>query len=305
MAELTSFSNRLVFSGHESFQLRYAWLPKVAQELEVDTRLFGRDDALVRLGVGKNMVDSIRFWATAMEFITASVDGHALTPLAEKLLGQRGWDPYLEATASLWILQWQLTRRPDRASTWHYAFTRWNRPVFTRDELVNWLLSVVRQTGTSRASRASLQRDVDVFLRTYLPHGEKSKRPVEDSFDSPLAQLGLIVEIEHDLYALSRGTQPTLSPSVLAYTVLDYWSLHAHTQETLSFERLLHGQGSPGGAFQLSEPALVHLLERLPRDTGLRYDESAGMRRVIRSPSRSAAEPMNVLASAFRAGTKV
>ena len=81
---------------------------------------------------------------------------------------------------------------------------------------------------------------------------------------------------------------------------MDYWRLYTQSQETLSFERLLHGQGSPGGAFQLSEAALVDLLERLPQETGLRYDESSGMRRVIRDTPRASLKPLDVLAAAFR-----
>src|SRR4051812_15555302 len=120
---MSGVSSRLVFSGHESFQLRYAWLPKLVRELRQDSSLFAAEDAVVRLGVGKNMVDSLRFWATALELIGLSSEGFKPTPLLDHLLGEEGWDPYLESTSALWVLQWQLTRRPDRASTWHYSFT--------------------------------------------------------------------------------------------------------------------------------------------------------------------------------------
>lgn len=296
---MDTVSTRLVFSGHQSFPLRYSWLPKVAKELGSDARLFRREDALVTLGVGKNMVNAIEYWGVAGEYIVQTAQGHALTPLAERLLGGQGWDPYLESTASLWLLQWQLARRPDRASTWHYAFTRWNRAVFTKDELVAWLLGVVRQAGTSRASRASIQRDADVFLRSYIPRQDKGKRPVEDSFDCPLSELGLLIEVEDGLYGFARGEQPTLPVPILAYAILDYWGLNLESQETLSFERILHGPGSPGGAFQLSEAALVHLLERLTPDSGLRYDESSGMRRVILDRVDMIEKALDLLGSAF------
>ncbi|NCQ36429.1 DUF4007 family protein, partial [bacterium] len=41
------------FSGHETFPFRYAWLPKAVRATEEDTGIFGREDAMVRLGVGK------------------------------------------------------------------------------------------------------------------------------------------------------------------------------------------------------------------------------------------------------------
>jgi hypothetical protein len=55
------------FSGHESFACRYAWLPKAYRELATDPdALADEDRAMVRLGVGKNMVRSIRFWVEVM-----------------------------------------------------------------------------------------------------------------------------------------------------------------------------------------------------------------------------------------------
>ena len=42
------------FAGHETFTLRYGWLKKAVDATGL------RDDALVTLGAGKNMVRSIR-----------------------------------------------------------------------------------------------------------------------------------------------------------------------------------------------------------------------------------------------------
>ena len=48
-------------SGHESFPCRYTWLPKAVRGIGVDFKLFGDEErAMVDLGVGKNMVRSIR-----------------------------------------------------------------------------------------------------------------------------------------------------------------------------------------------------------------------------------------------------
>ncbi len=50
------------FSGHESFVCRYAWLPKAFRAIVQDPAAFrDEEQAMVSLGVGKNMVRSIRF----------------------------------------------------------------------------------------------------------------------------------------------------------------------------------------------------------------------------------------------------
>lgn len=86
------------FSGHETFPFRYTWLPKGVRHLQDRPSLFVADDALVTLGVGKNMVKSIRYWCEATEVIER-VDKKGsvrVTELGEKLLGPERWDPYLE-----------------------------------------------------------------------------------------------------------------------------------------------------------------------------------------------------------------
>jgi hypothetical protein len=53
-------------SGHESFPCRYTWLPKAVRGLEGNPRLFSDEDqAMVDLGLGKNMVRSARFLCSA------------------------------------------------------------------------------------------------------------------------------------------------------------------------------------------------------------------------------------------------
>src|SRR5579884_462777 len=54
------FNERIGFSGHETFPFRTAWLKKAVDAVTADPRVFTRDDAFVVLGVGKNMVRSIR-----------------------------------------------------------------------------------------------------------------------------------------------------------------------------------------------------------------------------------------------------
>ena len=104
---------RFSFSGHQTFSFRYSWLPKGVLAVKEDPEIFFREDALVKLGVGKNMVDSIRFWCEALGLITVSAKERRadLLPLGERLFGKgksKGWDPYLEDPATLWLLPRQV-----------------------------------------------------------------------------------------------------------------------------------------------------------------------------------------------------
>src|SRR5205807_4682452 len=85
------------FSGHETFPFRYPWLKKGYDAALEDGNVFLRDDAITTLGVGKNMVRSIRHWClTAGVLAENRADGSAVRPtdLGKLLLGDDGLDPY-------------------------------------------------------------------------------------------------------------------------------------------------------------------------------------------------------------------
>jgi hypothetical protein len=65
MASVEATTQPFSFSGHETFVFRYTWLKKAVDAVSFDPRIFGQDDAIVTLGVGKNMVRSIRHWGLA------------------------------------------------------------------------------------------------------------------------------------------------------------------------------------------------------------------------------------------------
>src|ERR1700727_696575 len=77
------------FSGHETFPFRYSWLPKAVVELTANAGLFGDDErAMVRLGVGKNMVKAIRFWVQAAGIAAPQKKGLTITDFGRELLSE-------------------------------------------------------------------------------------------------------------------------------------------------------------------------------------------------------------------------
>jgi hypothetical protein len=108
------------FSGHETFPFRYPWLKKGFDAVREDGDIFLRDDAVTLLGVGKNMVRSIRHWCLAAGVIAENKDaGPKLrsTEFGRLLLADGGLDPYLEDPATLWLLHWRIASNRARATT--------------------------------------------------------------------------------------------------------------------------------------------------------------------------------------------
>lgn len=297
MEKIVVQTNKLHFSGHETFPLRYPWPAKGVRSVQENPDLFSQDDALVTLGVGKNMVRSIRHWGNVLGIIErVSSIGLTMqaTELGNRIFGPDGWDPFLENPGTLWLLHWQLVHRRDQASSWHFLFTHWGSIRFSKEQLIDWLLGIAQQTN-SRASRPSLKRDVDVLLRTYVPSKTSRDLSLEETFDSPLVELGLLHEVDKGIYSFNRGPKPSLPMEIFLFALLNFWNEQAADRKSLSFENILYGPGSPGGAFKLTENALAELLDQIPQNCNLHFDETAGMRNLYGNPDVSSESLLQLL----------
>lgn len=140
------------FSGHETFPCRYTWLPKAFRALEANEQAFSDEEqAIVQLGVGKNMVRAIRFWVQVIGVAEpAERGGYQVTPFGTALLNRNGFDPYLEDIRTLWLIHWQLSSQlQDPLFAWDYLLNRWQHPEISRTEVLRaFRQEVTRQERT-------------------------------------------------------------------------------------------------------------------------------------------------------------
>ena len=59
---------KYTFSGHDSFQCKDLWLKK-GYDFVVEKKVFTESSSVVYLGVGRNMVSSIRYWLRSFGII--------------------------------------------------------------------------------------------------------------------------------------------------------------------------------------------------------------------------------------------
>jgi len=297
-------TGRLRFSGHQTFAFRYGWLEKgIHAVADRGASALSADDALVQLGVGKNMVDSIRYWCLAAQILQPDVGACRPsdrelqpTPIGRRLLLRQGWDPFLEDDASLWLLHWLLVSNPRIVTTWQIVFSAFRRPDTTKRDLVDFVAAFAQKHG-ARSNEASLGRDVDCFLRTYVAIKSGSRQtPAEESFDCPLQELNLLqVSPEGEMYRFSIGAKPSLPAAVFGFALSEYFDRVRGGRSTMSVQECLYGVGSPGQAFKLDENSVVEYVEELGKLThqGIALDETAGLKQIYR---KHTLEPENLLA---------
>jgi hypothetical protein len=277
------------FSGHETFPLRYGWLKK-AYDAVANTEItpenksvFLDDDSIAKFGVGKNMVASMRHWASAIGIINGS--GTRTTELGNKLFASDGLDPYLEHPSTLWLIHWHLSGRPDK-TTWFWVFNYFHGESFERDHLVNGLDKLAKDRSWNRVASATIRRDVECFVRTYAAKSPAAKAIYEDALESPLAELGLIKPIgKRDGFRLVRGHKSSLAMGIFLYALIDFWERFSPNSNTLSYEAIAHEPGSPGRVFLLNENDLFDYLVEIQDHTKetFKWSETAGLKQVIRN----------------------
>ena len=251
------------FSGHETFACRYAWLPKAYRELATDPNVFAdENDAMVRLGVGKNMVRSIRFWVEVMGVAEPTVGrSFELTPFGRAVLAEDGFDPYLEDVRTLWLLHWNVATNRDPLFAWQFLLFNWPFGELTRSEALAALRREARRLSASH-SDVTLGIHLDVFLHTYVA-ARAARGVAEQALDSPLAELELLHQVgerradgsgrREPFYAFRREPKPEVTKALFEYCLDDYWRRYKKSERTITFRDIAMASFSVGQVFKLPE----------------------------------------------------
>ena len=267
------------FARHETFAPRFGWLHKGFSAIDSDPEAFLKEDAPVTLGVGKNMVNAIRYWSMAFKLTVEHRRGgtsraHTASPTWEAcwLLSEHGADPYLEDPASLWLLHWWLLTparyAPCYAPTWWVAFNALPSSRFVEAELAELVARHVRLSGWEQPAPASITKDVDCLTKMYAPRKtpkEGSPGSFEDLLDCPFRELGLLEATpgKGHLWRFTSTASASLPPRIIAYACLDYVSRQTSAAGSVTLARLANEPGAPGRAFRLREPDIAAALEEV------------------------------------------
>lgn len=270
-----------------------------------DPTVFSSENASVTLGVGKNMVSSIRHWCRASRLIEEGTGQptqlimqlnekktvyhrgeFAPTELGSAIFGENGFDPYLDDPATLWLIHWQIATNTNQATAWYWAFNvlrgnQFTPPIFAR-EVYKWAQQ--QKQSMRPVSDNTLRRDVNCFIRTYC-QSRHSDSVVEETFDCPLVELNLIAELpDSDGYEFQRGSKETLPIEVVVWAIDTFWDSRLLWGESLTFSDLMYAPASPGRVFRLDEDTMTAYLENLEQLTGgaLQYDETTGLKQLYR-----------------------
>ena len=274
---------KYTFSGHESFQCRHLWLKK-GYDFIKNGRKFTDNDAVVELGVGKNMVSAINFWMKA--FGIMDINGN-LTEFADYILdAEKGKDPYFEDEATLWLLHYQLVTQ-NMATTYNLLFNEYRREKieFTKENFISFVVRKGTESNINTINKNTVASDFDVLTKMYIRTDAQSKDK-EDTFSGLLTELNLIQEEKGRVnekselfFSVVADDKIEIPEEVLLYGILDKGNFDL----SIGLYAIEHDNDAVGSVFAIGRTGLVNKIESITANPkykkyGIVYNENAGIK---------------------------
>ena len=221
---------KYTFSGHETFQCKNMWLKKGYDFVKAG-KSFNDDSAVVDLGVGKNMVASIKFWLKSFGIID---EDNQTTKFGDLIFADNGYDPFLEDPNTLWFLHFQLIHTY-YATLYRQVFVNFHkeRKEFSKANIFNFIKRQFADKAFEKTiyNENTINKDISTLLKMYVIPDNYTF----DDFSSVLIDLNLIKKVEKDLYEFNYVTKAELSPLVFLYAVRSI----APTSKVIEYDKLL------------------------------------------------------------------
>lgn len=274
---------KYTFSGHDSFQCRQLWLKKGYDYIKA-SKTFNDDDAVVELGVGKNMVASINFWMKAFGILSKD---NELTEFANFIFDtENGKDPFLEDEATLWLLHYNLVTL-NYATTYNLIFNdlRRERIEFTKEHFIGFIQRKADEQNMNTINKNTLATDFEVLTKMYLRSTAQLKDR-EDTFSGILTELNLIQEEVHKnsdkqstYISIPTDEKNEIPEDVILYCILDNNSL----DKSISLYNIEQDRDNIGSVFAINRESLVQKIENIATNNkykkyGIVFNDHAGIK---------------------------
>ncbi|MGN8710110.1 DUF4007 family protein [Hallella faecis] len=263
--------SKYVFSGHESFSCRMLW-PIKGYDYINDGNSFNDPNSVIMLGVGKNMVASIRYWLKALGL----TEHDKPSTLAKYLFDEaQGKDRYLESLGTLWLLHFLLVVL-NEATLYNILFLRYQkeRKQFAKEQVLNFVKRLMAEDDRLKHFNSNtVGKDFGVLVQNYV---QPSKPKSYEDYSSLLIDLNLIRNDNSDRgYAFNIEGKRTVPTEIFLYAVL--WM--KGSDRTVSYDTLQN----VGLVFCMTDMEVIEMLQQIDREYSeyVQYSDNAGIRQLL------------------------
>ena len=268
------------FRASETFFIRKGWLSKGMRYVSQKPDVFvdKKENPMDVLGIGANMVKSLRYWLQAVGLTSESSKGKRIQKLTDfgKLVHEH--DPYTEELGTLYLLQYKLVTDEGMAPAWYYFFNEFTLSEFNREDFLEQIQNYLKMKDTKVALR-SLSDDFACIISTYIPKykSNSTKDSPENNITCPLGELGLIDILGKEggnvLYRKSIPSVRNFNPWVILAVISD----QANGKEEIGLNDLLNGKRNIGKVFNLDSISMLEILHEVEKIGEIKIIRTAGL----------------------------
>lgn len=249
------------FGHHQSFYLRLNWLAKAYKMQGEDKYFFTGDQGFEQIGLGKNMVKSLRYWVVALQVAEERRDEqrktyHELTE-AGRLIKEN--DRFVRLPLTAGVLHILLSTNVEHASTWYWFFNVFHHRAGDNEQVLKELEGWVKAHHSRPVSSKTLKRDLDCLRLVYTAEASDHEDP-EEVVASPLSALRLL-QPSRDQFIKRTPELDELNLDALYFALLLYCK--KREVDSVSIDELQVKPELWGKLFQLSSNQMLLALEQM------------------------------------------
>lgn len=260
-------NSKVKMKRHESFSIREGWLAKGIRTIKNDFKVFSSPDATDILGIGTNMVKSLKYWMTATCLITDNSKNVELSEFG-KLIDK--FDPYLEDMFTWWMIHLKMIMNKDDSYIYNLFFNKCLMKTFSKRDIYEQLATNL-SLNKIEFNENILQDEVNMIIKTYSID-EKIDNP-ENNFICPLSELNLIRKIDVNTYERVRPDYRNLNYLVVYYLI----TLLSEDRDYISIDELIKIEDGPSRLLNLDKNLINEYLDEMKRNELIVINRTAGL----------------------------
>lgn len=260
----------MMFNKHGTFYVRASWPQKGLMAIKDNPTIFtpkNEFEAVDKLGIGRVMVTSLRYWMTTLGLATEGRDSLGMivlepTDIAGEILKN---DKFFQQIGTAWILHRNLAKNLKNATTWYWFFNKFEEVIFTKEDFINDLKAYIAINGQSVAD-SSLNKDFNCLKNTY----EQEKfsdisEYIEEGIISYFSRLNLIKAEGKNTYKKLNPVNKQLPAHIIMYSILDDLEDYDQYQNQVNIDELFKKEGYIGKIFNLTYNLMMKKLDELEK----------------------------------------
>ena len=269
------------FRAHETFFIRKGWLSKGMKYVkQTDGMVFiDRDNnPMDTLGIGSNMVKSLRYWLLATGLTEENTSGKRIqtfTPLG-KLVYEN--DRYMEESGTLQLLHYKLSSNKENATSWYFFFNEFNLFEFTQEDFLTSIKNYIRMNSTGEKASGTdrtLSDDFSCIINTYFSKKGSEAFSPENNISCPFTELGLltILDSKRGIYRKSIPQGSLFNPFIILAVIAD----RALGSAEIKLNDLLTSGKNIGRTFNLDTITMLEILREAEKTGEVKIIRTAGL----------------------------